>query len=236
MIALLRYNLKIVAPALLWSGIMVLALVGLILFGKFRRPDQFDAENAAWLAEQLVPLMAAFFSAGILDAELKRGAHELLCSKRRPLWHTVAYRLAVSLGAALLIGAGVLAALHWGVRRIPLGMILLAAAPSSLCVAMISLWTRIRLGNVFIGYVVALALWLGNCIALGLQRSPLVISVNPLLTFTSYTERLHAAAAGALETTPYVDWWWVSKIALVLVSLAVFVSITRRVEHLVEAD
>ncbi len=236
MIAQLRYNLKIVAPTLLWTGLLVGALVALVLFAQFRNPKGFDAVAAGSLAEQLVPLIAAFFSAGVLDVEMKRGAHELLRSKRRPLWHTVGYRLLVSISITLLLGAALLAVLHFGIKRVPLGMLLLASVPSSLCLATVSLWTRVRLGNAFVGYMVAVAAWLANLTAGALQNTPLHISINPLLTLTSYTDRLYAEAAGAVETTPYVDWWWVSKIALALLSLAVFASITRRVEHLVEAD
>jgi hypothetical protein len=236
MLTQLRYNLKIVAPTLLWTGILVALLVALVLFVQFRTPRDFDAATAASLAEQLVPVIAAFFSAGVLDAEMKRGAHELLRSKRRPLWQTVAYRLVVALAVALLVGAGMLLALHFGIRRVPLGMILLAAIPPSLCLATVSLWTRVRLGNAFIGYTVALAAWLANFFTEGLLGSVLGIHVNPLLTFSSYTDRLNAEAAGAVTTTPYVDWWWVSKAALLVVSVLVFIGITRRVEHLVEGD
>ena len=235
MIALIRYNLKIVAPTLLWTGILVALLLGLVLFGVFRSPADFDAVAAGSLAEQLVPVIAAFFSAGVLDWEMKRGAHELLRSKRRPLWTTVLYRLGVSVALALLIGAGVLLTLHFGIQRVPLRMLMVAAVPSAVCLALVSLWTRIRFGNAFIGYMVALAAWLANLIT-SILGSQLGISINPLLTLTGYTERLHAQAAGALETTPYVDWWWVNKLALLVVSACIFISITRRVENLVEGD
>ncbi|MFN3647942.1 MAG: hypothetical protein ACK47B_00065 [Armatimonadota bacterium] len=236
MIAQLRYNLKIVAPTLLWSGILVGALVALVLWVQFRNTEPFSAGTASSLAEQLVPVIAAFFSAGVLDAEMKRGAHELLRSKRRPLWHTVGYRVLVAVAAALLVGLGMLLALHFGLRRVPLGMILLACIPPSLCLALVSLWTRVRLGNAFIGYVVALAAWLGIFFTEGVLGPVLGIRINPLLTFSSYTDLLNARAAGAEAATPYVDWWWASKVALLVVSAAVFVSITRRVENLVEGD
>lgn len=235
MLSLLRHNLKIVAPTLLWTGMLVTLLVGMVLFHQFRHAEQFKIGDAGSLAEQLVPLIAAFFSAGVLDAELKRGAHELLRSKRTPLWTTVAYRLAVSVGLALLIGLGVLAALHFGIKHLPLGMLLLAALPTAITLALVSLWTRVRFGNVFIGYVVAVAVWVGNVIT-SLLVAALGIQLNPLLNLSSYTDRLTATEAGALQTTPYVDWWWVSKLALLLVSGVVFWSVTRRVEHLVEGD
>ncbi len=242
---LVRYNIKIVLPTLLWTGILVAALVALILFAQFRWSGSFTEETAASLAEQVIPLIAAFFAAGVLDAEMKRGAHELLRSKRTPLWTTVAYRLTVSLVAALAVGWGMLAALHFGIRRVPIGMLLLVSIPPSLCLALISLWIRIRLGNAFLGYTVALAVWLfqvviGGMSALpGFQYNPLRnlgVHLNPLFTFSSYADRLAATAAGALETTPYVDWWWVSKIALIMVSFILFISITRRVDNLVEGD
>ncbi|MGV3719919.1 MAG: hypothetical protein ACO1SX_03330, partial [Actinomycetota bacterium] len=110
MLHLLRHNLKIVAPTLIWTGILVTLLVGMVLFHQFRNAAQFKIGDAGSLAEHLGPLIAAFFSAGVLDAELKRGAHELLRSKRTPLWKTVAYRLAVSVGLSLLIGVGILSA------------------------------------------------------------------------------------------------------------------------------
>lgn len=115
-------------------------------------------------------------------------------------------------------------------------MLLLAAAPSALCLALLSLWTRVRLGNAFVGYLLALAAWLTNELSVRFVSGVLGISINPLLTLTSYTERLQAEAAGALDTTPYVDWWWVSKLALLAVSFGLFVSLTRHVEQLVEAD
>lgn len=235
MISLLRYNLKIVAPTVLWTGILVILLVALILFGQFRNPERFDVEAAGTMAEQLIPLIAAFFSAGVLDAEMKRGAHELLTSKRRPLWHTVAYRLGVSLALALAIGWGVLLALHFGIKHIPIGMLMLASVPSAVCLASLALWVRLRLGNAFIGHMVAMAVWLGN-IFTGTLGSRFGISFNPLLTLTGYSDRIHADAAGALETTPYVDWWWVNKLALVVVAGCVLLAVTRRVENLVEGD
>lgn len=235
MISQLRYNLKIVAPTLIITGILVSLLVALVMWANFRNRAKFTVEEAGGLAEQLVPLIAAFFSAGVLDAELKRGVHELLASKRRPLWHTVAYRLAVSVGLALTIGAGILAAVHFGIRKVPFGMLMAASIPSALCLALISLWVRVRLGNAFIGHTIALAVWLFNVFT-GALLPRLGISFNPLFTLNSYSDRLHASAAGALETTPYVDWWWVNKLALVVVSAFIFASITRRVELLVEGD
>jgi hypothetical protein len=230
-----RHNFKIVAPTLIITGYLVLALVGMVLFFQFRTRDTFSPAAAARLGEDLVPIIAAFFAAGVLDAEMKRGAHELLRSKFRPLWHTVGLRLGVAVGLALGVGALLLAALHFGIRRVPVGMILLATAPPSLCLAAVSLWTRIRFGNAFIGYVVALAVWVSNTMAAELNRN-LGISLNPLLTFTAYTDRLQAMAAGALATTPYVDWWWINKLALLAVAAGVFFSITRRVDRLTEGD
>jgi len=236
MLSLIRYNLKIVAPTLIWTGLLVLILVGLVLFGQFNAGDEFKIETAGTLAEQFIPLIAAFFAAGILDAEMKRGAHELLRSKQRPLWFTLVYRLVVCLALALLLGAGMLAALHWGIKPLPVGMLLLAAVPSALCLALISLWMRVRLGSAFIGYMAALAVWLASLLLNTLESNLGGIVINPLLTLGSYTHRLHAEAAGALETTPYVDWWWMSKIALLLVSFFLLLSVVRRVEQLVEAD
>jgi len=232
---LLRHNLKIVAPTLIWTGILVTLLVGMVLFQQFRNAANFKIGDAGSLAEHLVPLIAAFFSAGVLDAELKRGAHELLRSKRTPLWKTVAYRLAVSVGLALLIGVGVLGAIHFGIKKLPLGMLLLASVPTALTLALVSLWTRVRFGNVFIGYVVAVAVWVANAIT-ALLVAALGVQVNPLLNLSSYTDRLAAVEANTLLTTPYVDWWWVSKIALLLVSAMVFWSVTKRIENLVEGD
>jgi hypothetical protein len=236
MISLLRYNWQIVAPTMIWTGILVLVTLALILFSLFRDPTGVNAEAMASHAEQTIPLIAAFLAGGVLDAEMKRGAHELLRSKRRPLWHTVAYRLGVSVFLALLIGAGLFALVHFGIKKIPVGMLLLAATPPALCLGVVSLWTRIRLGNAFIGYMVALAVWLANVVLGLLRQLPFPITINPLLTMTSFTDRLHAEAAGTLLTTPYVDWWWVSKIALVVVAGGIFAGITRRVENLVEGD
>jgi hypothetical protein len=235
LIGLLRYSLKVVAPTLLWTALLVAGLVGLFLWRQFQSPDAVDATTGGLVAEQLVPLIAAFFAAGVLDAEIRRGAHELLCSKRQPLWMTVAYRVAVAVVLALLVGLATLLVLHVGIRHQPLGMLLLAATPSAVCMALVSLWTRIRLGNAFVGYVVAVAVWLTTEV-LALISQNVGVPVNPLLTLSSYTARLQASAAGAVETTPYVDWWWASKVALLVVSVAIFASITRRVELLIEAD
>jgi hypothetical protein len=235
MLALIRYNLKIVAPTLIWTGILVTLLVGMVLFHQFRHADQFKVSDAGSLAEHLIPLIAAFFSAGVLDAELKRGAHELLRSKRSPLWKTVAYRLAVSVGIALLIGVGILTTIHFGIKQVPLGMLLMASVPTAFTLALVSLWTRVRFGNVFIGYVVAVAVWVANVLP-ALMVAALGVQINPLLNLNSYTDRLVAIDAGTLQSTPYVDWWWVSKLALCVVSGLVFWSVTKRVEHLVEGD
>jgi hypothetical protein len=215
---------------------LVGALVGMVLFFQFRMRAAFTAESAGSLSEELIPIIAAFFCAGVLDAEMKRGAHELLLSKRTPLWHTVVLRVFVALGIALAIGFAVLLALHFGIKHLPLGMLMLASVPSAMALAMVSLWTRIRMGNAFIGYTVALAVWLANVFTGDLMGRLLGIPVNPFLTLTSYTDVLHAQAAGSLETTPYVDWWWVPKIALLVVSGCLFFAVTRRVEQLVEGD
>lgn len=235
MISLLRYNLKIVAPTLLFTGIVVFLLVALNIFGLFHNAAHFQAEDAGRIAEQLTPVIAAFFSAGVLDAELKRGVHELLVSKRRPLWYTIAQRVGLSVLMALLIAAGMLTLIHAGIARIPLVWLMLASVPSSLCVTMVALWTRIRFGNAFIGHIMAVALWIFNGFT-GDLLARVGITFNPLFTLNSYSDRLHAAAAGALETTPYVDWWWVNKLALIAVSACIFMSVTRRVEQLVEGD
>ena len=235
MITQLRYNLKIVAPTLLWTGILVALLSALVLVGQFNNARNFTGTDAARVAEGLFPMIAAFFAGGVLDVEMKRGAHELLRSKTRPLWHTVAYRLLVSVVITLALGAVILGVMWVGIKHFPIGMVLLATVPSCLILAVISLWTRIRLGNAFMGYMVALAAWASNIIT-GIVGSQLGINVNPLLTLTSYGDRLQAELGGVVDTTPYADWWWVPKIALVVASVAVFMSITRRVENLVEGD
>ncbi len=245
MTASFRYNLQIVLPTLAWTGILVILMVTLILFGQFRSTAAFTNERAVSLAEQIIPLIAAFFCAGVLDAEMTRGAHELLCVRPKPLWHTVAHRLFAAMVVSLVVGWGMLLVLYLGVRKFDLGIALLVSLPSSICLAVVSLWTRIRLGNAFVGYTAALALWLGNMVvggtsALpGFQFNPLRnfgVHFNPLFTFSSYTDRVAAMEAGALETTPYVDWWWVSKLALLVFSAFVFVSITRRVERHAEME
>ena len=235
MISLIRYNLKIIAPTMIWTGILVAIVTVWNLFYQFHHAHDFTAENAASIAEDLVPVMAAFFAAGVLDWEMKRGAHELLCSKKRPLWHTVAYRLAAALLIALTIGTALVLTYHFGIRHLPLGLLLLASIPSALCMSLMSLWTRIRLGNAFGGYLVVLGVWVANWF-LGLVEMAFGVPVNPLFSFNSFTARMHALNAGALDTTPYVDWWWASKIALLVVSAAILFSITRRVENLVEGD
>jgi hypothetical protein len=93
----------------------------------------------------------------------------------------------------------------------------------------------VRFGNVFIGYVVAVAVWVAN-VVMAILVAALGVQVNPLLNLSSYTDRLVAIDSDVLLTTPYVDWWWVSKIALLVVSTIVFWSVTRRIEHLVEGD
>lgn len=235
MIPLLRYNLKIVAPTLLWTGILVGLLVAAVTFNDFHNAQRFTGSDAAWFAEWLLPIVGAFFAGGVLDSEMKRGAHELLRSKARPLWHTVAYRLLVSVSLAWLLGAAILGLLWVGVKHFPIGWTLLSAIPSCLVLAMISLWTRIRLGNAFMGYLAALAAWAANVIT-GIIGSQLGINVNPLLTLTSYGDRLAAELGGVVSTTPYADWWWVPKIALLVAALVIFIGITRRVENLVEGD
>jgi len=235
MLAALRYNLKIIAPTLVWTGTLVGVLSALILFFQFRSRDRFDMVAAGSLGEEFIPVIAAFFAGGAMDAELKRGAHELLRSRLRPLWHTVAYRLVVAVALALGVGTILLGALYLGIRVFPLGMVLLAAVPPCTALAVVSLWTRVRLGNAFIGYVVAVGAWVANTLTGQMARTT-GIALNPLLTFSSYTDRLQAISAGELDTTPYVDWWWVSKIALVLTAALVFWSLTRRIEHLTEGD
>jgi hypothetical protein len=234
-ISLIRYNLMIVAPTLLWTGILVALLLGLVVFADFTHMQQFSAANATWLAEWLLPVVAAFFAGGVLDMEMKRGAHELLRSKMRPLWHTVAYRLLASMGVTLALGAVILGMFWLGIKHFPYWMVLFSAIPSCLVLALVSLWTRVRLGNSFIGYMVALTAWATNVIT-GIVGSQFGINLNPLLTLTSYGDRLQAERAGVVDTTPYADWWWVPKVALLVVSLVIFVSITRRVENLVEGD
>jgi hypothetical protein len=145
-------------------------------------------------------------------------------------------RLVVSVGLALLIGIATLLILHFGVRKLPLGWLITASVPSALALALVSLWTRVRLGNVFIGYVVALAAWAANYLTGDILGGQIGIHINPLLTLSGYTDRMNAMAAGRLDTTPYVDWWWVSKLALVGVSLLILASVSRRVERLVEGD
>ena len=235
MLATFRYNLKIVAPTLLWTGTLVSILSVLVLFFQFRGRDRFTAVTAGSLGEEFLPVVAAFFAGGAMDAELRRGAHELLRSHCVPLWHTVGYRLLVAVLLALGVGLVLLGTLYLGVRSFPLGMILLSATPPAICLATVSLWTRVRLGNAFIGYVVAVAAWVMNTLTGQMARTT-GIALNPLLTFSSYTDRLQAIAAGALDTTPYVDWWWASKLALMAAAGCVFWSLTRRIEHLTEGD
>jgi hypothetical protein len=232
----LRLNLRILAPSLLWSGLLGLALCALVLFQHFAHPERWNSLAAGWLFEQmLTPVLAAFLTAGVLDPELKKGAHEILLCRRSPVWKTLASRVFLTVGAALLLGNGVLLALHFGVERVPIGMVALAGVPSALCLAMIALWARVRLGNLFGGHIVALAAWTANLITGELGRA-VGISINPLLTVGSYTDYLQASSLGRLESTPYVDWWWVSKLALLVVSGVIFFSITRRVEKLVEGE
>jgi hypothetical protein len=235
MMTQLRYNLKIVMPTLLWTGILSIALTILVLLGHFSL-DKFDVPVASGAAEQFIPLIAAFFMAGVLDVEMKRGAHEVICSKHRPLWQTLSYRIVVTLLLALCLGAVMMLIEHFFLKPLPVGMLLLVAIPPALCTGLISLWLRIRLGNAFIGYVAAIVFWLINLVVGMTQSGPAGLDLNPLFNPNSYTQRLQAIAASAVESTPYVDWWWVNKLALVLLSVVIYWSITRRVEQLVEAD
>jgi len=235
MITQLRYNLKIVLPTLVWTGILSVVLIAFVLLGHFSM-DNFSTATAAGAAEQFIPLITAFFTAGVLDVEMKRGAHEVMCSKHRPLWHTLTYRVLVTLLLALGLGTAMLLIQHFFLAYLPVGMLLLAAIPPALCMGLIALWLRVRLGNAFIGYVAAIAIWIVNLIIGASQSGSSGFDINPLFNPNSYTQRITAAANNTLDSTPYVDWWWVSKIALMIVAALIFWSITRRVENLVEAD
>jgi hypothetical protein len=233
MLTQLRYNLKIVAPTLGWTVVLVIGLTTLVLLGQFSI-EGYSLGNAAELSEQFIPLLAAFFTAGVLDAEMKRGAHEVLRSKALPLWQTLGYRILIALVLSFALSAIMLLIVHFNLLRLPVGILLLSAFPPACCMGVISLWIRVRLGNAFMGYLAAIAMWVGSIVMSTVEQEGM--SVNPLFSFTSYTNLVKATASRTLESTPYVDWWWVSKIALVIVSVVIFWSITRRVEQLVEAD
>lgn len=235
MISRLYYALRIVLPGLVWTGGLSILLSALILYGQFRLRDRFTVAMASSIAEQFFPVLSAFMAAGVLEHETRRGVQEILCTKRRSLVATAAERLVVALALSLILGAGLLAVMHFGIRPIPMGTLLLAAIPPSFCTAALSLWTRVRFGNAFMGYTVALTIWMANLLT-SVMGSTLGISVNPLLTFSSYTDWLQAVAIGEEAVTPYVDWWWAPKIALMAAGSGLFVLAARRVEHRAEGE
>lgn len=235
MIGILRHNLRIAAPGFCWTGGFSAVLLALVLYYQFRNSRDFTEVVAASVGEGVIPLIAAFLAAGVLDPELRRGAHEVVHARLAPLWRAVACRLAVSIVLALIAGAIALSVLHFALRPFPLKMVLLASVPGCVVMAAVSLWIRVRLGGVFIGYLAALAVWLANVFA-GAVGTTLGIHVNPLLSFSSYTDYLNAAGQGKVAVTPYADWWWVSKVALCVAGAAVFAGMQARLEHLVEGD
>ena len=51
MLSLLRYNLKIVLPTMIWTGLLVLILVSLMLLAQFSSAKSFKVETAGTMAE-----------------------------------------------------------------------------------------------------------------------------------------------------------------------------------------
>jgi hypothetical protein len=238
MIAQLRYNLKIVAPTLIWTGVLMVALSGLVLAGSLS-VDSLRLRQVTAMAETFFPLIAGFFTAGVLDAEMKRGAHELLCSKREPLWRTLLYRVAIVFFLAMLVGFAVLLIIHFTALRLPIGRLLLVTLPGALLLGMVALWVRLSLGSALMGYLSIVGIWILGQILQALQGgpgNPSGINVNPLFNLSSYADFLEAEARHAVATTPYVDWWWVNKAALVMAAAAVFWIVTRRVETQAENE
>lgn len=219
--AVLRYNLQILAANLWWTLVGPLVLTVITFVPLFLERQEFRPSKAAGLAEGLMPIIGAFICAHALDAELRRRADEVLRAKRKPLWRTLLLRLA--LGLLVSFGFG-LAAL--GIARIALGefvlwKLFLAGVPSTLFLAMLGLLVALWVRNAILSLILPLMYWL---IDYGLGWY-----FNPLLALSGYKYLLWKAEGEMAPMTWFSDWWWVSKIGLVVVAAGLFVAVMRQV-------
>ena len=230
---LVRYNLQIVAANTLWILIIPLLFTVLATGGLFLRDFgdphwTFQPANAAGLAEGLMPIIGAFICAHVLDVELRQGADEVLRSKARPLWRTVALRTTVGLLIVLLFGGLALGAARIALGPFSLWRVWLAAIPSTLFFAMLGLLIATRVRNALLNLVIPLFLWFLDYFASWL--------FNPLLSLSTYRNYL-LSQKGAMETpldftfTLFADWWWVSKVALILVAMVLFGRVVASLER-----
>jgi hypothetical protein len=226
--ALMRYNLQIVAANTLWVLIIpliftVLSVGGLFLTDLLNPHWTFHPSNAAGLAEGLMPILGAFICAHVLDVELRQGADEVLRSKARPLWRTVALRTAVGLLVVLLFGLLALGAARLALGEFSLLRVWLAAIPPTLFFAMLGLLIAMRMRNALLSLILPLILWFMDFLASWF--------FNPLLSLSTYKYHLLSQQGEMSPFTLFADWWWVSKVALGVVAAGLFVRVVTSLER-----
>jgi hypothetical protein len=170
-----------------------------------------------------MPILGAFICAHVLDVELRQGADEVLRSKARPLWRTVALRTAVGLLVVLLFGLLALGAARLALGEFSLLRVWLAAIPPTLFFAMLGLLIAMRMRNALLSLILPLILWFMDFLASWF--------FNPLLSLSTYKYHLLSQQGEMSPFTLFADWWWVSKVALGVVAAGLFVRVVTSLER-----
>ncbi|MFN3648320.1 MAG: hypothetical protein ACK47B_01965 [Armatimonadota bacterium] len=160
------------------AWLMVLPIAFLYVVGLwtlyFVETSKWDPGIAVTQAEVFAPLVAVFIFAGLLDAEQRRGAGEIVFSKPHPPALLLGVRVVLALLVSELFLLSVLIAYHFRFGNAAIGPSMLYAIPPCLFMGLIALTTGRSVRSAAAGYGLSLGFWLWDSTA-GMLYNPLFV-------------------------------------------------------------
>jgi hypothetical protein len=194
----LRLTSRLVIRNDAWVLLIPAAL--LIIVGAW---TSFFTDTANWRpwialiqAEIFGPFVAAFLFAGLLDAEFKRDAAEIVFSKPHPPVVLLGTRVALALVLSLAAILGLLLFYRWRFTDVPVWSSVFHAIAPCLFIGTVALTSGHFARSAAAGYAIPLTFWLWDT-TLGMLYNPLY-----MLPVAAITEQI--ADAGP---TPFNLWW-----------------------------
>jgi hypothetical protein len=172
--------LRLTARLVVRNDAWILVIPGVLLLivgvwtGYFVDPGTWKGSVAILQAEVFGPFVAAFLFAGLLDAEHRRDAGEIVFSKPHPavilLGTRLILALLVSLGAILVL----LVCYKLKFNEVPIWQALWMATPPCLFIGTVALTSGHFAKSAAAGYAIPLTFWLWDT-SLGMLYNPLYV-------------------------------------------------------------
>jgi len=210
---LLRYNFRIMMLNNRWLVAFPIAVSQLTVFWLILTRPQFSPDLPTMSVELITPLLGAFLGAHLLSAEYRSRIGALLASRPVNIGRIVVLRLFVMLLLVWGLAMISLIAYTYGMRPFDMKRPIAACIPSTLFLAMLALTFATLFRHSLAGFGVAALYWVMDI----LPGPP----INPYLSLRGLTA--YYSVYEAVDQHTFVKEWWISKIVLLALALALYV-------------